>query len=226
MLCNPATYSKDASPQMELKEKIIVTALAAFKKSGIKGITMDDIAAQLKISKRTLYEIFEDKETLLRECVLYHLCTSKKMLEDIIANSNNVLEVILKCYRKSVDALRDIDRRFVEEIKKYPGVHEIMLNHRKQDNDVVVDFLKKGVVQGFFRDDINYEIIHLLLHRQLDMLKNTDICSQYSILEVYESIILTYLRGISTQKGADELERFVSEYRKTHAAQSGIQNSA
>ncbi|KAA6322777.1 HTH-type transcriptional repressor KstR2 [termite gut metagenome] len=217
---------KDCSPRAELKEKIIITALTAFKKNGIKSITMDDIAALLKISKRTLYEIFEDKETLLRECVMYHQCLSKKMLENIVANSTNVLEIILSCYQKSVEMLRDTDRRFIDEIKKYPGVHEIMVNCRKQDNDVVTDFLKRGVTQGLFRDDINYEIIQLLLRKQFDMLKSTDICSQYSFLEVYESIILTYLRGISTQKGADELEKFVSEYRKTHPARNNIEDDA
>ncbi|KAA6312581.1 HTH-type transcriptional repressor KstR2 [termite gut metagenome] len=219
------TNIKDISQRAELKEKIIVIALTAFKRNGIKSITMDDIATQLKISKRTLYEIFEDKEMLLKECVIYHLCTSQKMVEDIAASSNNVLEIILKCYRKSIDAISAIDRRFVDEIKKYPGVHELVVNYRKQDNDAVINFLKKGVQQGLFRNDINYEIIQLLLRKQLDMLKDTDICTQYSFLEVYESITLTYLRGISTQKGADELEKFVSEYRKTRETHNSIQDS-
>ncbi|KAA6318030.1 HTH-type transcriptional repressor KstR2 [termite gut metagenome] len=207
----------------ELKERIIITALGAFKKNGIKSITMDDVASLLKISKRTLYEIFEDKETLLKECAMYHQCISKKMIENIVANSTDVLEIILQCYQKSVEMLRDTDRRFVDEIKKYPGVHEIMVNCRKQDNDVVTDFLKKGVIQGLFRDDINYEIVQLLLRKQLEILKNTEICNQYSFLKIYESIILIHLRGISTQKGADELEKFVSEYRKTRTTQNNIE---
>jgi AcrR family transcriptional regulator len=214
---------KECSPRTELKERIIVTALTAFKKNGIKSITMDDVAALLKISKRTLYEIFEDKETLLLECVIYHQHLSKKMLEGIVASSTNVLEIILKCYQKSVEVLRETDRRFIDDIKKYPGVHEIMVNCRKQDNEVVTAFLKKGVTQGLFREDINYEIIQLLLRKQFDILKQTDICSQYSFLEVYESIILTYLRGISTQKGADELEKFISGYRKRQAVQNNIE---
>ncbi|KAA6332101.1 HTH-type transcriptional repressor KstR2 [termite gut metagenome] len=215
--------TKEDSQRTELKERIIITALSAFKKKGIKSITMDEVASLLKISKRTLYEVFEDKETLLRECVIYHQCHSKKMIENILANSTNVLEIILKCYQKSVEMLRDTDIRFVDELKKYPGAHEIMVKCRKQDNDVVTDFLKKGVTQGLFRNDINYEIIQLLLRKQLDILKNTEICSQYSFLEVYEAIILTYLRGISTQKGADELETFVAGYRKTRMMQNNVE---
>lgn len=63
---------KEVISKRELRERIILTSLEEFRKNGIKSITMDDIAALLKISKRTLYEIFQDKETLLKECILYH----------------------------------------------------------------------------------------------------------------------------------------------------------
>jgi hypothetical protein len=88
------------------------------------------------------------------------------------------------------------------------------MNHRKQDGDIVAKFLQKGVAQGLFREDVNYEIIQFLIREQFNTLKSTDICHQYAPLEVFETIMLTSLRGISTQKGADELEKFVYEYRK------------
>lgn len=53
-----------------------------------------------------------------------------------------------------------------------------------------------------------------LVREQLDVLMNTDICEEYSFVEVYESIMFTYLRGISTERGAKVLEEFVREYRK------------
>ena len=63
-------HGKDASQRAELKERIIATATEAFTTKGIKSITMDDIAAALGISKRTLYEVFVDKESLLKDCIL------------------------------------------------------------------------------------------------------------------------------------------------------------
>lgn len=51
-----------------------------------------------------------------------------------------------------------------------------------------------------FRDDVNFAIVNLLVREQLDMLMNTDLCDRYSFLEVYESIMFTFLRGISTEK--------------------------
>ena len=63
-------------------------------------------------------------------------------------------------------------------------------------------------------DDVNFAIINLLVRDQLDLLMNSDICNEYSFLEVYESIMFTFLRGISTEKGARVLEDFICEYRK------------
>jgi hypothetical protein len=77
-----------------------------------------------------------------------------------------------------------------------------------------VNFFKEGVKQGIFRDDVNFAIINLLVRDQLDLLMNSDICNEYSFLEVYESIMFTFLRGISTEKGARVLEDFICEYRK------------
>ena len=60
---------KEHPSRLELRERIVDTALQSFVTHGIKSITMDDIAAALGISKRTLYEVFADKETLLMECL-------------------------------------------------------------------------------------------------------------------------------------------------------------
>ena len=73
-------------------------------------------------------------------------------------------------------------------------------NNRSSED--TVNFFKEGVKQGIFRDDVNFAIINLLVRDQLDLLMNSDICNEYSFLEVYESIMFTFLRGISTEKGA------------------------
>lgn len=206
--------TKEISYRSELKDRVIKEALGRFTRDGIKGVRMDDIASSLKISKRTLYELFADKETLLMECVLYHRERSQKELEEIVKNSKNVLEVILKCYKGSIELFHKTSRKFFEEMKKYPNVNEMMLSDRENNYSVVINFLKGGVAQGIFRNDINFEIIHLLLREQMNLLMNSDMCREFPFFEVYEAIIFTYLRGIATTKGAEELDEFISEYRK------------
>ena len=78
----------------------------------------------------------------------------------------------------------------------------------------------KGVSEvNISRSDYPVSYTHLdvykrQVHEQLDLLMNTDICNKYSFLEVYEAIMFTYIRGISTEKGAKVLEDFITEYRK------------
>ena len=119
-------HGRDASQKAELRERIIMTATEAFTLKGIKCITMDDIAAALGISKRTLYEVFADKESLLKECILQKQAERDKYLQEIYEQSNNVLEVILAVFQKSIEIFHQTNKRFFEDIKKYPKVYAMM----------------------------------------------------------------------------------------------------
>lgn len=207
-------HGKDASQRAELRERIVVAAMEAFRSKGIKSITMDDIAAALGISKRTLYEVFSDKESLLKECILKAQEDRDKYLQQVYEESHNVLEVILAVFQKSIEMFHQTNKRFFEDIKKYPRVYEMMRARQDSDSEKTMSFFKVGVDQGIFRSDVNFAIVNMLVREQFDVLLNTDICNEYPFIEVYESIMFTYIRGISTEKGAKVLEDFIQEYRK------------
>ncbi len=206
-------HGRDAAQKAELRERIVTTATEAFTSKGIKCITMDDIAAALGISKRTLYEVFADKESLLKECVMQKHIERECFFQEIYEQSNHVLEVILAVFQKSIEVFHQTNKRFFEDIKKYPKVYAMMKDRSDSDSEKTMSFFKLGVEQGIFRADVNFAIVNLLVREQFDLLLNTDICSEYSFIEVYESIMFTYIRGISTEKGARVLEDFISEYR-------------
>lgn len=207
-------HTKHSTSRVELRERIILAAVELFTTNGIKSITMDEIAASLGISKRTLYEVFPDKETLLEECILKSQKDGDIFVKGVIETSSNVLEVLLRCYQWSIERFHATNKKFFEDIKKYPKAYQLMKNNRNRNSEDTVNFFKEGVKQGIFRDDVNFAIINLLVRDQLDLLMNSDICNEYSFLEVYESIMFTFLRGISTEKGARVLEDFICEYRK------------
>ena len=207
-------HGKDASQRAELKERIIATATEAFTTKGIKSITMDDIAAALGISKRTLYEVFVDKESLLKDCILTVQAERDRYLQEVYEQSHNVLEVILAVFQKSIEMVHKTNKRFFEDIKKYPKVYNMMKERSESDSEKTMSFFMLGVEQGIFRSDLNFAIVNLLVREQFDALLNTDVCNEYSFIEVYESIMFTYIRGISTEKGAKVLEDFISEYRR------------
>ena len=201
-------HTRHPLSRQELRENIIEAAVGLFAEQGIKSVTMDDIAASFGISKRTLYEVFTDKESLLIECVRKGQEENEKFLQDVLTTSGNVLEVILKCYQRSIEKFHATNKKFFDDIKRYPRAYELIKsgNNRKQ---------------GIFRSDVNFAIISLLVREQLNLLMGTDVCTEYPFLEVYESIMFTFLRGISTERGAAELECFIREYRKKQHPASG-----
>lgn len=199
----------------DLRERIIEMARIAFRERGIKGLKMDELAAQLGISKRTLYEVFEDKEALLVACIQQNQANGEQFMQEVTQTSNNVLEIILRGYKRSIEITQNTNPKFIEELSKYPKAYEAMTNRHNSDAQRTMNFFLQGVNQGLFRSDVNFPIFHELIRYWMEMMLNSDILRKYPFLDVYESIILTSLRGISTEKGAKLLDDFFNELKHT-----------
>ena len=118
-----------------IRMQVIKAAAEAFSEKGIKNVRMDDIASSLSISKRTLYELFSDKEELLVEVVRIHREEVKNYMANIASKADNVLEVIIGFYEMTIDEFKHTNRYFFEDIKKYPKVVEFLeASHRENTN--------------------------------------------------------------------------------------------
>lgn len=204
---------KQISARTEMKERIVRTALEDFQRLGIRAVRMDDLATRMGISKRTLYEMFKDKEELLVDCILLSQQQIQARVKEIYYQSKNVLEVILGVFLFSIERFHATSKLFYDEIKKYPSAYNMVCARRDSDSEDKLAFFRQGVEQGFFRSDVNFAIVNELVRQQFDLLIGSKFFSQYPFVEVYESIMFTYLRGISTERGAQELETFIKEYR-------------
>lgn len=206
------TENKVANTKSELYERIIATAMNAFIKEGIKPVKMDDIANNLSISKRTLYETFKDKEELLFECVKRRQQQTREYMLSIYEKSNNILEVIFEFYFRHLENLRQVNYRFFEDIKKYPNVLGHMKKERDNNQKATVQFFQKGVEQGLFKDDLDMNIVIQLMNSQSDQLIKDDLGRIYPLDEIFKTLILIYIRGISTEKGNQILDELITEY--------------
>ena len=98
--------------------------MAMFIAQGIKSVRMDDIARQLSISKRTLYEMFGDKEELLYQCIVRHAKSTEQERAKRFKQADNYLEVMLICLREMADKAT-VANRIRENLRKfYPKVAE------------------------------------------------------------------------------------------------------
>lgn len=199
--------------RMELRERILIIARNSFMEKGIKSVTMDEIANSLSISKRTLYEIFRDKETLLIECIRRKQEEFRNFLSEVDGESDNVLDVMLMFYKRTLEMYHSTDKRYFEDVVRYPKVRELMRDTQARESENRIRFFEKGRVQGIFRNDVNFEIVNELVWAQIDLLINTNICDRFSFDDVYESIVFTYIRGICTDRGQQILENLVREHK-------------
>lgn len=196
-----------------LKSRILEYARDAFCVYGIKDVTMDSIAGGLSISKRTLYEIFSDKEGLLLEIIKIHSQETREFIDKISKEADNVLDVIFKIYENNVKEIKKVNKLFFEEINKYPSVISYMQFSRDEMAAITMSNLKKGVTQGLFREDMNYEIIRSVMVEEVDILIRSKSNEKFPLVEIYENLVLMHVRGISTEKGLKKVNEFLSNMR-------------
>lgn len=196
-----------------VRSVVITAAAEAFAQKGIRPVRMDDIASDLSISKRTLYELFHDKEELLLHVMKHHRDEMKEYISEVASKADNVLEVLLKFYQRTALDFQNTNRKFFEDIEKYPRVRNYIDESQKENLDSAMEFYRKGVEQGIFRADVNYEVLRVVMCEQMDVLIHSEICKSYSLAEIYETIVFVHMRGISTPKGLQIVDDFLSHLK-------------
>lgn len=184
-------------------------------KSGFKGTTMDSLASSLQMSKRTLYEIFGDKQTMFREAGDYFHGKMETAFREFFSNSANTMEAILKCFdynRKLIGALsKEFIRDLNEIAEKYPNAKE----GQQQVFQFLYKILLKGIDEGYFRKDVYLLIQCRMLTIQMESLKRMEelFPPDITLQEVYESIMIGFLTGISTSKGQELLQQTLKQLK-------------
>lgn len=208
------TTSKTNNTKQNVREHIIAQASDLFFHRGIKDVKMDDIAHEIGISKRTVYELFADKEELLHESLKYiykniHRTGRQKIRE----TSNNTLDVLLTLYYIYFEMLKKANKNFFLDLKRYPKITEYQKTKEKRNSDKFKKWIQKGVKEGLFREDANSDIILYILRRDIEYITISNEFSNYSIDELGRSFILFYLRGIATSKGQEIIENFIKKQK-------------
>lgn len=199
--------------------RILDCFISAIMQNGLKATTMDSIAASLQMSKRTLYEIFSTKDELFKEAYSHFNKRMGEKLAEIFKSSANVMEAIIKCFLFNRDFMSKLSADFVRDIQEYAKNNHMNTSERNQHYQNLYDILQKGVNEGYFRDDSNMMVQCKLLTLQMEAVKHTEkfFPEDVSPLEVYDSIITSFLRGISSTKGLLELEKYMpSSTEKLH----------
>lgn len=193
---------------MDKKEEIIKKALNHFLKKGSKIITMDDIANEFGLSKKTLYSMFENKETLLNEAVDLLWNEFLNEVEFIRNKEENPLQKIIQIYTVAIQRISNINPIFLTSLKKYHW--GVMCEYDRYKSfmfdKVVRPLLEEAKQQQLIRKDIDIELFHYINFEDIDeKLWKYKVFEKHSVQEALDYFIVLKLKGIVTKENFDLL---------------------
>lgn len=194
----------------ELKSRIIDYAMGEFYKRGVRAVKMDEISQGLHVSKRTVYEIFGDKEELLLAGLKIKSLEMREKLETYSCNvAHDVVDIIGYFYKLQMEVNSMVGVAFYEEIHRMPRVIEFFNQEHEREFADRVKFLKAGVEEGLFRQDIDYSLTMELLSASMSEIMRNQIYKKYSMQQIFDNFFLVIIRGFCTERGAALLNKVI-----------------
>jgi len=204
---------------MDYKQKILEEAAIMFRTYGIRAVTMDMLANQMGISKRTIYEVFKDKHELLFGVLKWMKIKQSDLTDKVLEESENVIEAIFTLLDIMTEHFRNMSPVFRMDMKRF---HNDMIRELKEADELPyynnnAEIIKRGIEEGVFRKDLDIIITNKCLSEVVRMSGEKDVSSEDQLTNevVIRDFFLNYVRGISTQKGLE----LIAYYEKQHIKQ-------
>ena len=192
----------------DIRQRAVETTSDIVLRSGNLSVRMDDVAQELSVSKRTLYEIFGSKEELLVECMNRHITRMSTMFEEEMSREEDVLTVFLKHLEVLISESREAGHSKFHDMDKYPKLKKIFHEHLADMARRMRGFMELGVVQGVFRDDLNMDVLMKAFSAMGAMANKESEKGEFRYDELIDGTLVVLLRGIAAPKGMAKLEKY------------------
>lgn len=190
---------------------ILKKAAELFIKYGFKSVTMDDIANDLAISKKTIYVYYENKAELVEAVVNYLFEEVIKIINAIKSLNLNPIEEIFKIHKTVSQLFKDENESIEYQLRKYfPEIHEKNNCTRASlFQQTIANNLEKGVSDGYYRPSIDINFTSKFFISTITSLKNNENLelSDFTITYATNEFFELYFRGIVTEKGLEILKQ-------------------
>ncbi|MFO8146800.1 MAG: TetR/AcrR family transcriptional regulator [Gillisia sp.] len=196
-----------------MKEEIIKKAADLFLNLGFKSVTMDDLANELGISKKTIYFHFPNKEKLVQAATLFILNAIDQGIEKIKEKELNAIVEMVEIKNFVMHHLKNEKSSPQFQLQKYyPKVYKSVQNHHIDTMQCsIIDNLEKGIKEGLYRENIPVDFISKIYFLGMSTIKSSDLfpAEKYSIKEINEKYLEYHLRAIVNEKGLKTLKEFL-----------------
>lgn len=172
---------------------------------GIKSVTMDDIARELGVSKKTLYQHFSNKADLIQQVVYLYIQQETEAMSSIRIHSENAVHEIMQIVQHVVALLRNMSPTVVYDLQKYYRESWLLLDslHQKHVYRIIRENLEWGIRDELYRNEINSDIVAKLYVGKTVMAVNEDLfpSNVYNRSELMRTLISYHLHGVVSDKG-------------------------
>lgn len=198
---------------MDKEQEILEKSTALFFKYGIRSMTMDEIANQLGISKKTLYQYFSNKAELIERIVRSYIEQEKSQCNALttIEENDNAVEVMFKIYQMNYSRMSHMNTVLLFELKRYySNIWSLFDNHKnKFIYSTVLENLKQGMKEGLYRNDLRPEIIAKIYTGRIDMIADGELfpLEEFNFKQTLNELFKYHIHGIATSKGIEILKK-------------------
>ena len=206
----------DIDTGLRIKEK----AHDLFMQYGLRSVSMDDIAGNMGISKKTIYQYYVDKDELVAAVIDEELHRNQTIcVRDQQASDNAVHEIFL-AMEMVIELLSSMNPSLVYDMQKYhPAAFQKFKRHKNDFlYNVIRDNLERGIREGYYREDINLEIISRYRVESIMLPFNPDFQSglKYSLVQIQEAFLIHFLFGVASPKGYKLITKYQQERKKNN----------
>ena len=204
---------------MEVKERIKQKADELFMRYGIKSITMDEIATQLGISKKTIYQSFADKDELVDEVVTDLLAYNKDRCDNARSESLNAIQEVLFSMELLEEMFENMNPTILFDLERnHPQTFKKFLHHKYSYLlEIIKQNIEKGISEELYRDDINAEVAAKVRLETMMLPFNQEIFpkNKFNLVELEKQLIEYYLFGMASLKGHKIILKYQQERLKS-----------
>ena len=197
---------------MTTLNNILSTARTLFYKYGLKSVSMDDVAKEAGVSKKTIYEYFEDKKALVKAIVAGFIKNNRETISECSKKSPNAVEEVLVQVKLLYATLSDINYNFFHELERmYPQAWQELTAYKKETfSMLIINNLERGIAEGFFRADLPLQFTaDMRLHQISTAIDPVNFSEKkYDVHQLMMSFTDFYLHAITTKEGKELINKY------------------
>jgi AcrR family transcriptional regulator len=193
-------------------ERILLKARDLMLQSGLRQVTMDDLAQELGISKKTIYQYYKDKDDLVKAVVNLELKNHEAICNTCGSNAENAIHEMFLLMENMKAMTQTMNPNAMMELDKhFPSAFEIIKNHKDEFLfSLIKQNLMKGIEEGFYRNDLDIDILSKFRLETVFIPFNLRLfpLNKFNSLEVHTQLMEHFVYGLMTIKGHELMDKY------------------